>query len=206
MALLSKAKIREWLDLELDKRLVITPLLDPDQVHGGSVDLRLGTTFVLTQRAEFPTMDATGEKQSLRDAIHKYQFRVTKNFHEKLVLHPYQLVLGVTLEYLGFPGGLGGYVLTRSSWGRLGLIIATATFVNPGFKGCLTLELLNLGEVPLVLYPGMRVAQLVPHTVEEGEPPDKYEGRYKYPTEPEFSRVYEDKELAFWGKKGKSVR
>ncbi len=107
-------------------------------------------------------------------------------------------MLASTLEYLSFPSGLGGYVLTRSSWGRLGLIIATATFINPGFKGCLTLELLNLGEVPLVLHPGTRVAQLVLHTV-EGEL-GVHKSRYALPTDPEFSRIYDDQELRFWGK------
>ena len=202
MALLSKPKIIEWLDKSLSERLVITPILDPEeQIADGAVDLRLGTTFVLTQKAEFPVMDPTREKDKLREEIHKYQVRVNKRFHEQFTLHPNELVLGVTLEYMSFPSSLGGYVLSRSSWGRLGLIIATATFVNPGFSGCLTLELLNLGEVPLALYPGMRVAQLVLHTVEEDvNNPSRHRSRYHGATEPEFSRVYEDPELQFWGR------
>ncbi len=199
MGLLSKREIYRWLNKELEKRLVITPILAPDeQIHEGSVDLRLSTTFILTQKTAFPMMDATQGEQTLKEEIQRYQFRVSKRPHEQFILHPQQLVLGATLEYLAFPPGIGGYVLSRSSWGRLGLIIATATFVNPGFKGCLTLELLNLGEVPLVLYPGIRVAQLVLHTV-SGKP-GVHKSRYQFPTEPEFSRVYEDKELEFWGK------
>lgn len=199
MGLLSKSEILEWLDKkELQNRLVVTPILDPKtQIDEGAIDVRLGTTFILTQKIEFSKMDATMGKLGLKENIQKYQFRVSRRFHEKFVLHPRQLVLGSTLEYLAFPQGLGGYVLSRSSWGRLGLIIATATFVNPGFKGCLTLELLNLGEVPLVLFPGMRVAQLVLHSV-SGKP-GPHESRYQFPTEPEFSRAYEDRELAFWG-------
>jgi dCTP deaminase len=199
MGLLSKREIYRWLNKELEKRLVITPILDPDeQIHQGSVDLRLSTTFILTQKTAFPMMDATQGEQTLKEEIQRYQFRVSKRPHEQFILHPQQLVLGGTLEYLAFPPGIGGYVLSRSSWGRLGLIIATATFVNPGFKGCLTLELLNLGEVPLVLYPGIRVAQLVLHTV--CGKPGIHKSRYQFPTEPEFSRVYEDEELEFWGK------
>jgi len=198
VALLSKAHIYRWLNKELAKRLVITPILDPkEQIHEGSVDVRLGTTFILTQKTEFPQMDPTEKEEKLKKGIQKYQFRVSKRLHEKFILHPQQLVLGATLEYLAFPPGLGGYVLSRSSWGRLGLVIATATFVNPGFKGCLTLELLNLGEVPLVLYPGIRVAQLVLHSV-VGKP-GTHKSRYRFPTEPEFSRIYEDNELTFWG-------
>ena len=87
-------------------------------------------------------------------------------------------------------------MIGRSSWGRLGLIIATATAVSPCFKGSITLELVNLGEAPLVLYPGVRIAQLVVHTVEGI---GTYEGRYTCPTGPEFSRIYLDKEMVFWG-------
>jgi dCTP deaminase len=200
MALLSKEKIVLWLNKEPEKRLVITPILDPDkQISEGSVDLRLGTTFILMHKAELAAMDGTKGKDQLEAEIQKCQFRVSKRFHEELILHPDEFVLGTTLEYLRFPSALGGYVLSRSSWGRLGLVIATATFINPGFTGCLTLELLNLGEVPLVLYPGMRVAQLALHTVEEGQKPGLHESRYQYPTEPEFSRIYDDEELSFWG-------
>jgi dCTP deaminase len=199
MALLSSHEIRKRLRDEPDKRLVITPILDlKEQVHEGSVDVRLGTTFILTQKTAFLSMDPTVDVQHLKEEIQKYQFRVSKRFHEEFILHPQQLVLGSTLEYLSFPSGLGGYIVSRSSWGRLGLIIATAMFVNPGFKGCLTLELLNLGEVPLVLYPGIRVAQIVLHTV-EGEP-GLHKSRYDRPTEPEFSRIYDDPELRFWGR------
>ena len=198
MGLLSKVQIYKWLNKDLLTRLVITPILNPDvQINEGAVDVRLGTTFILTQKTEFPQMEATDNKYRLKENIEKYQFRVSKRFHEGFVLHPHQLVLGSTLEYLAFPPGLGGYVLSRSSWGRLGLIIATATFVNPGFKGCLTLELLNLGEVPLVLYPGMRVAQLVLH--QASGKPGMHKSRYRFPTEPQFSRIYDDEELMFWG-------
>jgi len=203
MALLSKAVIKTWLDKDFPDRLVITPILDPEvQIDEGAVDLRLGTTFILTRKAELEMVDAT--REGIEANIQRYQTRVAKRLGEKFVLHPSELVLGVTLEYLSFPAQLGGYVLTRSSWGRLGLIIATATFVNPGFKGCLTLELLNLGEAPIVLYPGIRVAQLVLHGVEVGKEPGSHKGRYQWATEPEFSRIYADKELRVWAAREKA--
>lgn len=101
-------------------------------------------------------------------------------------------------EYLSLPKGLTATVEGRSSWGRLGLIIATACNVDPGFKGCLTLELVNNGEAPLVLYPGVRIAQLVFHRA-EGE--GYYRGgKYDCPVGPQFSRIGDDKEIPFWGK------
>ncbi|GAH46269.1 unnamed protein product, partial [marine sediment metagenome] len=85
------------------------------------------------------------------------------------ILHPNQFVLGITLEWIHFPKDLAGYVIGRSSWGRQGLIIATATGVHPGFSGCLVLELSNSGEVPIHIYPGLRIAQLFVHRLETEE-------------------------------------
>src|SRR5712691_2651005 len=85
----------------------------------------------------------------------------------------------------------------RSSWGRLGLIIATAVTVGPGFKGCVTLELVNEGGVPLVVYPGVRIAQLV---FQRTGGSSTYVGKYTCPTGPEFSKIHADVEVSAWGK------
>jgi dCTP deaminase len=79
------------------------------------------------------------------------------------VLHPGKFVLGITLEWLRLPGDLAGYVTGKSSLGRRGLIIETAAGVQPGFAGCLTLELANVGEIPVKLVPGMKICQLFLH-------------------------------------------
>src|SRR5262245_18868742 len=84
-------------------------------------------------------------------------------FGDKYILHPGSFVFGVTLEWLRLPGDLAAYVIGRSSWGRRGLIIATATGVHPGFKGCLTLALTNVGEIPIAIKPGMETCQLFLH-------------------------------------------
>ena len=72
-------------------------------------------------------------------------------------------MLGITLEWLRLPKNLAGIVTGKSSWGRRGLIIATATGVHPGFAGCLTLELTNLGGIPISIEPGMEICQLFLH-------------------------------------------
>jgi dCTP deaminase len=84
-------------------------------------------------------------------------------FGKSFILHPRSFVLGSTLEWLRMPKDFAGYVTSRSSWGRRGLIIATATGVHPGFSGCLTLELFNAGEIPIALYPGMGICQFFIH-------------------------------------------
>lgn len=196
MGILSTDKIDKWLNKKVSERLIITPLLDrKKQTEDNSIDVRLGNEFIITRRTSFPYIDVA-KKGVIEKEIGQYQERVLIGFNENFVLHPNQLILGSTLEYIYLPKKLSAYVLGRSSWGRLGLIIATATAVSPEFKGCITLELLNLGEVPIILYPGVRIAQLVIHTV-EGE--GSYKGRYSCPTGPEFSRIYKDDELDFWG-------
>lgn len=95
------------------------------------------------------------------------QSLIRKGWGESFYLHPGELVLAATLEYIVMPADLTAQVITRSSYGRLGLLSATAVQVHPDFHGCLTLELVNLGEMPLAITPGERVAQLMFFTMTE---------------------------------------
>ena len=105
------------------------------------------------------------------------------------------LALGCTFEYVCVPFDLECQVEGRSSWARLGLQIATATSVEPGFKGVLTLELSNLGTIPIELYPGVRIAQLFFHDATP-QVEDAYGGTRKYrcPVGPQFSLIANDKD------------
>jgi dCTP deaminase len=179
-----------------DDPLVITPLLDPKQIGQSSVDVRLGHQFIVLQRAAVTHIDAT-QREQLRKNLHRSQHQTRVSLHEQFIIHPGQLALGATIEYLSVPKNLAATVEGRSSWGRLGLIIATACNVDPGFKGCITLELVNSGEAPLVLYPGVRIAQLVFHHTDGEAEYDK--GKYDCPIGPQFSRINLDKEIPFWG-------
>jgi len=88
-------------------------------------------------------------------------------FGQKYYLHPHHFALATTLEWICLPSDLSGYVIGKSSWGRRGLVIATATGVHPGFKGCLTLELCNVGEIPVAILPGMEIGQLFLHQIKK---------------------------------------
>jgi dCTP deaminase len=107
-------------------------------------------------------------------------------------------VLGATLEYISLPEDLGASVEGRSSWGRVGLIIATACSIAPGFKGCITLELVNNGDVPLVVYPGLKIAQLVLYRAENAGKYLSPGAKYDCPTGPQFSRIHMDKDIELW--------
>lgn len=179
MSALGKPSIRARLDeTDVSKKLVITPLLDRErQLDRGAIDLRLGTEFLMLRRFQSAGLHPGREEQSLFDAMHE---RVIVPVGDELWLHPRQFVLAATLEYLGLPDDISACVVGRSSWGRLGLLVATAVFVHPGFRGCLTLELVNEGEAPIRLSPGMRIAQLTlaqldcPAPREDEEEPEKY--------------------------------
>jgi dCTP deaminase len=181
--------------------LVVTPTLDPQgQFSHNAVDLRLGNVFLVTlshQLGILSARPAAPEEIERPQPPNAFYARRTIAFNEAFVLHPHQFVLAVTLEYIVMPLKHYATVLGRSSWGRLGLTIATATAVNPGYKGRLTLELRNLGETPLELVVGTRIAQLC--FVASFESPDEDEAyeakalsKYKGPVEPEVSKIQLD--------------
>jgi deoxycytidine triphosphate deaminase len=168
-----------------ERGLYVAPLLPP-ALSGSGVDLRLGSQFIVFQRIGTWAIDPVYGRADPRSM----QCLVEKAWGEQFVLHPGELVLASTLEYLVMPADLAGQVVTRSSYGRLGLTTASAVLVQPGFRGCLTLGLVNLGGVPIQLTPGERIAQLIVHTAmpRQAETSEKYD----CPTGPEFSRVSMD--------------
>lgn len=143
---------------------VITPTPDLNKLgESGSaaIDLRLGTWFAHLRQARTPylALDAKSPNAQLTKTSYV-------PFGRDYILHPQNFVLAVTLEWIRMPSNLAAYVVGKSSWGRCGLIIATATGVHPGFKGCLTLELSNVGEIPIAVKPGISICQLFLHRVD----------------------------------------
>jgi dCTP deaminase len=149
---------RETLLHRLKDDLVISPILEPSQVGDGSVDISLGTRFIRPRRSRMTTIDFP---ELDKEKVRSFQESVVVPFGERYILHPRGFVLGCTFEFIALPLDICGFVLSRSSYGRVGLLIATATFVHPGWRGCLTLELENLGEIPIILHPLSAVGQLV---------------------------------------------
>jgi deoxycytidine triphosphate deaminase len=170
---------------DADKGLFVAPALHLPK--GTGIDVRLGTRFIVFRRsatASFDPLDADDDPRAM-------QMFVELSPKERFVLHPNEVVLGATLEYLGIPDDLSGQVITRSSYGRLGLLSATAIQVHPGFRGCLTLELVNLSNIPISLTPGERIAQLVLWRT-RGTPSSTE--KYTHPIGPQFSLVRSDPE------------
>lgn len=167
MSALSTEAIRARLnETDLDRRLIISPLLDESaQAKPGqsAVDVRLGFDFCVVTASNMGAIDEfDGKPQSSFGQLYRRKF---VPMGSSITIHPHQFFLAQTLEYLRLPNDLMAYVVGRSTWGRLGLIVATAIGIHPGFAGSLTLELRNLGENPLRLYPGQTLAQLFFHDV-----------------------------------------
>jgi dCTP deaminase len=135
-------------------RIVIKPY-DPALVQPASIDLRLGDSFRVfhNHRAEAIDLRA-GPPAGLTE-------EVSVGGEEGFVIHPGEFCLGRTEEWVELPDDVVARIEGKSSLGRLGLIVhATAGFIDPGWKGTLTLELNNLTRVPIKLYPGLLIAQL----------------------------------------------
>lgn len=158
--------------------LVVSPVLSKNQLGPSSVDLRMGTVVLLARAGAQSHVDPSGylkevhnpgDHDTIREKKQKHE-RFDVPFEESFLLHPGSLALVPTLEWVKIPIDLQGVVTARSSWAREGLSIATATIVNPGYSGIVTLELANLGEVPMRLYPGLRLAQIAFYTIESVDP------------------------------------
>jgi len=134
---------------EVDRgNLTIEPY-DEDNVEPASVDLRLGEDHKLVK--SIGSIDLDDENKI-----------VYENMDSHLVIPPDSLILSTTLERVEIPDDLVGRVLGRSSLGRLGVSVhQTAGYIDPGFKGQITLELINEGPVPVTISPGQRVCQIV---------------------------------------------
>lgn len=151
--------MRQRVQNEKPAPFVVVPTTDPKPQYGqNSVDLRLGSSFLVAVPSRYTHIEPQPKKDSqlLQNHFEKIHVPIGEDF----ILHPHQFVLASILEYISLPHDYYALILGRSTWGRLGLNIATATTVQAGYRGCLTLELRNLGESPLPLKTGVRIAQL----------------------------------------------
>ncbi len=163
-----------------NKTLRIEPLTN-EQIQPASVDIRLGNTFSIVD-------DTPSSVITLENEI-KYKTITTDSF----LIMPGQFVLATTMEYFELPDDLTAFVEGRSSLGRMGLFIQNAGWVDPGFKGEITLELFNANKCAIELKAGRRVGQLVFAKMDD-HAINPYNGKYQGQTGATGSRVYKDRE------------
>jgi dCTP deaminase len=182
---------------ELGKgRIVISPL-DPADVQPASVDVHLDSNLRVFKPYVYPYyIDLQQPLDGLTDL-----YEIPKNGH--FALQPGQFVLGSTIEHIEVPDDMMARLEGKSSLGRIGLLIhATAGYVDPGWKGHLTLELANVSSMPILLYPGMKISQISFHRLTTpaerpyGTPGlgSKYQGQEE-PTATRFHREFQQSPL-----------
>lgn len=134
-------------------RIGIDPFDEAD-VQPSSVDLHTDRLFRTFDNHRHPFIDVKLPMENLTDLVEVAD-------DEAFILHPGEFVLGSTLEYIRLPNDLVARLEGKSSLGRLGLLIhSTAGYVDPGFEGHLTLELSNVANLPITIYPGMKIGQI----------------------------------------------
>jgi dCTP deaminase len=168
-------------------RVVIDPF-DERCIQPSSVDLHVDSQFRVFANSRYPFIDVRADMPDLTELVEV-------NGDEPFILHPGEFVLGSTLERVALPDDLVARLEGKSSLGRLGLLIhSTAGYVDPGWDGYLTLELSNVANLPITLYPGMRIGQIsflrlsTPAETPYGKAGNKYQGQ-RGPTP---SRFFQD--------------
>ena len=193
MTVLSDKDLRELIE---DEGAVVTengPDMDLDlQLGPSSLDLRLGYEFGVLETRKVKAIDT-----QRMDTYSDIKERKTADTDTGMVVHPGEFVLGTTLETLDVPSDLVARIEGRSSYARLGLIPhAAAGFVDPGFRGQITLEIQNLGNVPITIYPEDRICQVVFETMtSEAENPygEKKDSKYMQQSGATASRLDREK-------------
>ena len=168
-------------------RIEIDPF-DPDLVQPSSIDVRVDRRFRVFHNARYPYIDVRQPMEDLTELVEVAE-------DEPFILHPGEFVLGQTLEHVTLPDDLVARLEGKSSLGRLGLLIhSTAGYVDPGWDGFLTLELSNVANLPITIYPGMKIGQIsffrltTPAAMPYGSAGNKYQGQHG----PTASRFFEE--------------
>lgn len=173
-----------------DGSITIDPY-DEAMVQPSSVDLRCDPNFRVFENHKYALIDPKAPQDDLTTGV-------TATVEDPFMLHPGEFVLGSTLEVVGLADDVVARLEGKSSLGRLGLLIhSTAGFIDPGFVGQVTLELSNVANLPIAIYPGMKIGQIsfyrmtTPADVPYGSPElgSKYQGQ-RGPTASQMHRDF----------------
>ena len=165
-------------------RLVVCPDFGDGPIESASRDIHLGHWFRVSRRTSLATVDiAYAEERAAARRLGQTEAFVPADGN--FILQPGDFALAASMEYIRLPPYVMAFVEGKSSLGRTGLLIATATQIAPGFKGCIVLELYNAGTVPVIVRPAMRIAQLIFVSIDRNVPSDwLYDGTYQVQIRP----------------------
>ncbi|PIZ76514.1 dCTP deaminase [Candidatus Peregrinibacteria bacterium CG_4_10_14_0_2_um_filter_38_24] len=161
-----------------EKIIVIDPV-DEKSIQPASVDLRLGTHFLIIEENQMEVITLDSE----------VQYRETNS--DTIIIPPKSFLLATTQEYIKLPNDITAFVEGRSSIGRIGLFIQNAGWVDPGFEGRITLELYNASALPIKLQAGKRICQLVCCRM-DAPAKTPYNGKYQGQDKTTGSKIHKD--------------
>ena len=138
-----------------EKKLVFKPELTADQIGPASIDLKLSPVFKSFNISKHYLLD-------VKKGLPNKDFVITQKLKkdESFILHPNSFVLAATQEYVVVPDNIILRVEGKSTLARMGILVHTAGFVDPGFEGTITLEISNQSNLPVALYPEMYICQI----------------------------------------------
>ncbi len=165
--------------------LVVSPI-DEQSIQPASIDCRLGNHFLIVEQNQMDIITLDSE----------IKYREIES--DTITIPPHTFLLATTQEYIELPDNLTSFVEGRSSIGRIGLFIQNAGWVDPGFKGRITLELYNASSLPIKLEAGKRICQLVFCKMDQ-KADNPYNGKYQGQHKTVGSRVFQDKDRVHTG-------
>lgn len=187
--LITNKEITELIDKH---ELVISPLLETNQIGELTIDFRLGYNFLVSIHGNNPFLDASLNNEDKFPI--KSSFQETRRlFEDTFLLHPNQTILANTLEYIKLPGDVYAVLSMRSSYLRMG--ISLSAIVQPGYTGCVSLELTNINKIPINITVG---ACLIQARLYKTDTPTNYfskKRKYMCQVRPVASAVNEDSDL-----------
>lgn len=199
--MLNDKKIKQYIN---DGKIKIEPF-DESLVGPASIDVRLGFKFRVFKNTNTEVLDVKNyeDEPIFRERTKDYTIHVGRysdlyifDSPEKgFVIHPGEFILASIYEYIELPDNIAAQIHGRSSIGRLGLFVHTsAGWIDPGYKGHLTLEIYNVNKIPIKVYPLMKIAQIVFFEIESVEVPYNLRKGSKYVDEEgaQYSKITED--------------
>lgn len=158
MQLITGHLLKESILSDEEDSIFLDPLLDEQQIGPVTLDVRLGYDFLVSVVTRKPYIELAAQSGASRRGVSSYFQETRREVGDRFVLYPDQVVLTTTLEYLSLPTDVYADVLSRSSYTRLGVHVNT--MVQPGFKGCVPIELYNHSNNAIELVVGSRICQM----------------------------------------------
>lgn len=172
--------------------LIIRPLLDAKQINGISIDFRLGTDFLVSIQGREPYINASLNDNETR-SIDSFFQETRRKVGETFLLHPHQTILATSLEYVKLPKNIFAVLSMRSSYSRLGLSISSS--LQPGYCGCISLELTNTNKSAINLTIGACLFQAFFGMIKEEQNYFHKNRKYYCQVRPQITLFNEDGDL-----------